>query len=61
VRHVRLVGIEVGQLVFVVAVLGIAAAVRRRAWPAWARQVPAYAIGSCAAYWVCERVVAMLV
>ncbi len=54
------VGVEIGQLVFVAAVLGIFALVRwlgisvsRRA-----ELVPAYAIGGVAAFWVVERVAA---
>ncbi len=52
------VGIELGQLGFVAAVLVAAAAAKalpiRR--PRWTAAVPAYFIGACAAYWFCERV-----
>ena len=51
-------GVEAGQLAFVVAVIaGVHAArsVPARA-PAWLRRVPAYAIGSLAAYWCFDRV-----
>jgi hydrogenase/urease accessory protein HupE len=51
------VGIELGQLVFVLAVLGFASLARSpfsRA-PVWLTRVPAYAIGSLAAYWCIER------
>jgi hydrogenase/urease accessory protein HupE len=52
------VGLELGQLAFVAAVLLATAALRalpiRR--PRWAAAVPAYAIGVCAVYWFCERV-----
>lgn len=54
------VGVEVGQLVFVAAVLGIAA-IARPLWQrqaAWLAQLPAYAIGSVAMFWVFERVAA---
>jgi hydrogenase/urease accessory protein HupE len=52
------VGVEVGQILFVAAVLVIAALIRRNRspLPLWARQVPAYAIGSVAMFWVIERI-----
>lgn len=51
------VGIEVGQLAFVAVVAGLAWAASRLVTdlPAWLRRVPAYAIGSCAAFWCFER------
>jgi HupE/UreJ protein len=54
------VGVEAGQLAFVLAVvaaLGAAQSVLRRA-PVWTNRVPAYVIGSLAAYWCIERVLA---
>jgi len=52
------VGVEIGQLVFVAAVLTLVtlAARVRVPWPAWSRAVPAYAIGGVAMFWVIERV-----
>ncbi len=52
------VGVEVGQLMFVAAVLTVIAAWRRleAPWPQWAWRVPVYTIGSLAAYWTIERV-----
>lgn len=52
------VGVEVGQLMFVAFVLAVIAAARRFQipWPAWAWRVPAYAIGSLAAFWTIQRV-----
>ncbi|MCZ6786633.1 MAG: HupE/UreJ family protein, partial [Planctomycetota bacterium] len=56
------VGVEVGQLLFVGAVLGVLAVVKKlsvvppRA-EAWLRLVTVYGIGACAAFWVIERVV----
>jgi hypothetical protein len=56
-------GVEVGQLLFIASVLALAAVAR---WierglalprPAWAWRVPAYAIGTIAAYWTIGRVV----
>ena len=54
------VGVEVGQLLFVVAVLAVHAVLRRlpigRA--PWAQQAVPYAIGSVAMFWVIERIAA---
>lgn len=54
------VGVEVGQLLFVAAVLGIRAALRPRtaAAPPWLLRVPPYAIGSVAMFWVIQRIAA---
>ncbi len=53
------VGVELGQLGFISAVLIFALIVRRYivAWPVWANHAPAYLIGSVAAYWTIERTV----
>jgi hydrogenase/urease accessory protein HupE len=51
------VGIELGQLAFVLTVLALTAAARpllRRA-PAWSYALPSYVIGSLAACWMIER------
>ncbi|MEQ1802666.1 MAG: HupE/UreJ family protein [Gammaproteobacteria bacterium] len=54
------VGVEVGQLLFVAAVLLLARLVRtlRLPVPAWWPRAAAYAIGSVATFWVFERVAA---
>jgi hydrogenase/urease accessory protein HupE len=58
------VGVEMGQLLFIASVFAIIAlarqATRRIAvpQPAWAWRVPPYAIGSVAAFWTIQRVVA---
>jgi hydrogenase/urease accessory protein HupE len=51
------VGVEVGQLLFVAAVLAVLAIARRRidAAPRWASLAPAYAIGALAMFWTLER------
>lgn len=51
------VGIELGQIVFVLAVLAVLSLGRSRLAraPAWLARVPAYVIGSLAAYWCIER------
>jgi hydrogenase/urease accessory protein HupE len=54
------VGVEIGQLLFVAALLLVAALVRRLAGGPLQRRlavtVPAYAIGALASYWVVERI-----
>ena len=54
------VGVEIGQLLFVAAVLSLAALFRlaRNPLPRWATVAPAYLIGSLAMFWVIERVAA---
>ncbi|ASY65183.1 membrane protein, putative (plasmid) [Sinorhizobium sojae CCBAU 05684] len=51
------VGVEIGQLLFVAAVLALAAAVLRipLPLPTWGYRVPAYAIGSVAMFWTVQR------
>jgi hypothetical protein len=53
-------GVEVGQLLFVAVVLVVTAGLRRLPIrvPPWTWRVPAYAIGSVAAFWVLERITA---
>ncbi len=60
------VGVEVGQLLFIVAMFAVAALARqflRRVHvprPEWVWAVPPYAIGIVAAFWVIQRVVTFL-
>lgn len=51
------IGVEIGQLLFIAAVLAVIALLHRIwiAWPQWARAVPAYGIGCIAMFWVIER------
>ncbi|MDG2049577.1 MAG: HupE/UreJ family protein [Myxococcota bacterium] len=51
------IGIETGQLLFVsgMAIIVVVASRPLRNLPAWTQQIPAYAIGSCAAFWCLER------
>jgi hydrogenase/urease accessory protein HupE len=57
-------GVEAGQLIFIGAVLALAALWRvmapRQAWMAspWLRRAPAYAIGGLSAWWLVERTLA---
>ena len=52
------VGVEIGQLMFVFVVLALRWILQqsRVRWPAWSAQLPAYAIGSVAAFWCIQRV-----
>lgn len=54
-------GVEAGQVVFVVGVQSVVAAVRRLSCepPAWLRPVPAYGVGAVASYWLIARVAAL--
>jgi hydrogenase/urease accessory protein HupE len=54
------VGVEVGQLVFVAAVLCIVWIGRRFATPAWLPTAGAYGIGAMSAFWVIQRVAAIV-
>jgi hydrogenase/urease accessory protein HupE len=55
------VGVEVGQLIFIISIFGLAflwrQVVRRikLSQPSWAWRVPTYAIGSLAAFWFIQR------
>jgi HupE / UreJ protein len=51
------VGVEIGQLMFVAVVLALGWALRQLQvrWPRWAEPLPAYAIGTIAAFWLIER------
>jgi HupE / UreJ protein len=51
------VGVEIGQLMFVAVVLALGWALRQLQvrWPRWAEPLPAYAIGTIAAFWFIER------
>jgi hydrogenase/urease accessory protein HupE len=55
------VGVELGQLAFVVAVLAAVATLARLriSWPRWSHYAPAYAIGAVAMVWTIERVAAL--
>ncbi len=53
------VGVELGQLAFVLAVLAILWLISKLKikWPNWIKWVPPYAIGSMASFWLIERVI----
>jgi hydrogenase/urease accessory protein HupE len=52
------VGVEIGQVLFIVAVLMFMAGVKRVRMPQrpWLAQLPVYAIGTIAAYWTIQRI-----
>jgi len=52
------VGVEAGQLAFVLAALAVAAAIRSLQLdePRWVARVPAYTVGSLGAFWTIQRV-----
>lgn len=50
------VGVELGQLAFIAAVLIVWAVLKRLKWPDWAWRVPVYTIGSLAAFWTIDRI-----
>ena len=47
------VGVEIGQLAFVLGVLGIERVLRtlRIRWPRWVEALPGYAVGTLGAFW----------
>jgi hypothetical protein len=55
------VGVEIGQLAFVLVAIAAAWAVRTLALdkPTWVSRVPAYTVGSLGAFWTIQRVLVM--
>ena len=51
------VGVEIGQLMFVLLFLALCWAFRRLEfrWPRWSEPLPGYAIGTAAAFWFLQR------
>jgi hydrogenase/urease accessory protein HupE len=56
------IGVEIGQLMFVVGLLGFLWGLQRLQFqaPGWARAIPVYAIGTLATYWLLERLEAIV-
>ncbi|MEJ2585471.1 MAG: HupE/UreJ family protein [Robiginitalea sp.] len=55
------IGVELGQIAFVlVVVLAIRLLAVKKSWPVLLKQVPTYAIGSVAAFWLIERITGFL-
>ncbi len=55
------VGVEIGQLAFVLLAIAVAWAARTLALdrPAWVSRIPAYTVGSLGAFWTIQRVLIM--
>ncbi len=52
------IGVELGQIMFVVVMLFVIYLIQlKKEWPMYLKKVPAYAIGSLAAFWMIERIV----
>jgi hydrogenase/urease accessory protein HupE len=52
------IGVEIGQIMFVIVVLLALGMINlKRNWPEYLKKVPAYAIGSIAAFWMIQRIV----
>ena len=56
------VGVEVGQVGFVLLMLALERSFRvlEMQWPRWVQALPGYAVGSLGAFWTVQRVVVML-
>jgi hypothetical protein len=56
------VGVEIGQLGFVLMVLLLERSFRvlEIRWPRWVEAVPGYTVGSLGAFWTIQRVVILL-
>ncbi len=56
------VGVEIGQLFFVVLILGLERSFRTLEvhWPRFARALPGYVVGSLGAYWTIQRVLVLV-
>lgn len=52
------IGVELGQIMFVILASGIILLLaKKKDWSLTVKQIPAYAIGSIAAFWTIERIV----
>jgi hypothetical protein len=56
------VGVELGQLGFVILVLAVGHSLERIEfrWPKWSWRVPGYTVGSLGAYWNLQRTAMMV-
>jgi hypothetical protein len=56
------VGVEIGQLGFVLLVIGLERGFRvlKVSWPRWAEMIPAYTLGALGAFWTIQRVALMI-
>ncbi len=52
------IGVELGQIIFVMVMLFVIYLISfKKQWPVYLKKMPAYAIGSIAAFWMIQRVV----
>ena len=56
------VGVELGQLGFIVLVLALEGSFRvlEIRWPRWVQALPGYTVGSLGAFWTIQRVAIMI-
>jgi hypothetical protein len=56
------VGVEIGQLGFILLVLGLERSFRvlEVRWPCWVQALPGYTVGSLGAFWTVQRVAILL-
>ena len=56
------VGVEIGQVGFVLLILALMGAFRRlqTVWPRWSERLPAYAIGTAGAFWLVGRLLVLI-
>lgn len=56
------VGVEIGQLFFILLIVGLERSFRilEIRWPRWAVSAPAYTVGSLGAYWTIQRTVMLV-
>ncbi len=51
------IGVELGQIIFVIFMLAVIYVINlKKDWPPVLKKIPAYAIGSLAAFWMVERI-----
>jgi hypothetical protein len=51
------IGVELGQIIFVIFMLAVIYLINlKKDWPPVLKKIPAYAIGSLAAFWMVERI-----
>jgi hydrogenase/urease accessory protein HupE len=55
------VGVEIGQLAFVILVLGLWQLARSLRIPTWVQYAPGYLVGTAGAYWTFDRIAVWLV
>ena len=54
-------GIEIGQVAFIILVLGLVLLLKRQRLPTWLKRIPGYAVGVAGAFWTFERTTALII